>query len=252
MCKKSTRAHLLLPRGGPVGGPWGAVGGRANPDLCPQACAVALITVGVAAQLFLNQMVREGATSGSLVPVVIIAVGAFLFLVAFVGCCGACKENYCLMMTFAIFLSLIMLVEVAAGIAGYVFKNKVMSEFSKNFREKMQDYPKNNHTAEFLDRLQQKFQCCGADNYTDWVSIPSMGRDHVPDSCCRNSTPHCGEKFKVEDIYREGCVEKVGVWLRENVPVVTGVALGIAAVEALGVVLACCLVKSIRSGYEVM
>ncbi|KAI2566205.1 CD63 isoform 16, partial [Pan troglodytes] len=111
------------------------------------ACAVGLIAVGVGAQLVLSQTIIQGATPGSLLPVVIIAVGVFLFLVAFVGCCGACKENYCLMITFAIFLSLIMLVEVAAAIAGYVFRDKVMSEFNNNFRQQMENYPKNNHTA---------------------------------------------------------------------------------------------------------
>ena len=62
-------------------------------------CAVGLIAVGVATQLVLNQTMTRGATPSFLLPVVIIAVGAFLFLVAFVGCCGACKENYCLMIT---------------------------------------------------------------------------------------------------------------------------------------------------------
>ncbi|XP_006884486.1 PREDICTED: 23 kDa integral membrane protein-like [Elephantulus edwardii] len=75
------------------------------------ACAVGLIAVGVGAQVLLSQ-IKQGPTPGSLLPVVIIAVGAFLFLVALVGCCGTCKENYCLMITFVIFLSLIMLVEI--------------------------------------------------------------------------------------------------------------------------------------------
>lgn len=56
-----------------------------------------LITVGVAVQVALNQTITHEASS--LLPVVIIAVGAFLFLVALVGCCGTCKENYCLMIT---------------------------------------------------------------------------------------------------------------------------------------------------------
>lgn len=55
--------------------------------------------MGVAAQIFLNQAVSQGATAGSLLPLVVIAVGAFLFLVAFVGCCGTCKENNCLVIT---------------------------------------------------------------------------------------------------------------------------------------------------------
>ncbi|KAM5289081.1 CD63 antigen isoform 2-T2 [Ctenodactylus gundi] len=182
------------------------------------ACAVGLIAVGVVVQLDLNGTLTQGATARTLLPVVIIAVGAFLFLVAFVGCCGTCKENYCLMITFAIFLSLIMLVEVAVAIAGYVFR--------------------------------EKFKCCGAVNYTDWEKI--LAKDQVPDSCCVNVTVGCGTGFNVHLIYTQGCVEEIGTWLRKNVLLVAGIALGIAFVEVLGVVFACCLAKSIRSGYEVM
>uniref|UniRef100_A0A5F9CXZ7 CD63 antigen n=1 Tax=Oryctolagus cuniculus TaxID=9986 RepID=A0A5F9CXZ7_RABIT len=153
---------------------------------------------------------------------------------------------------FAIFLSLIMLVEVAAAIAGYVFRDKVMSEFNKDFRQQMQNYSTDNQTALILDRMQKDFTCCGAANYTDWATIPGMTRDRVPDSCCVNVTSGCGVKFNVKDIYVEGCVEKIGLWLRKNVLVVAAAALGIAFVEVLGIVFACCLVKSIRSGYEVM
>ncbi|XP_054446965.1 CD63 antigen [Pteronotus mesoamericanus] len=216
------------------------------------ACAVGLIAVGIAAQYVLSQTISQGATPGSILLVVIIAVGAFLFLVAIVGCCGACKENHCLMITFVIFLSLIMLVEVAAAIAGYVFRDKVVSEFNDDFRQQMKNYSKQNHTAFILDKMQENFKCCGAANYTDWENILLEPRGRVPDSCCINVTHNCGVNFKVKEIYTEGCVEKIGVWLRRNVLVVAAAALGIAFVEVLGIVFACCLVKSIQSGYEVM
>ncbi|KAF6339027.1 CD63 molecule [Rhinolophus ferrumequinum] len=212
------------------------------------ACAVGLIAVGIGAQLILSQTINQGV----MLPVVIIAVGAFLFLVAIVGFCGACKENYCLMITFVIFLSLIVLVEVAAAIAGYVFRDKVMSEFNKDFRQRMKNYPKQNHTASFLDRMQENFECCGAANYTDWETIPLEPKGRVPDSCCVNVTQGCGINFSVKEIHTEGCVEKIGVWLRRNILLVAAAALGIAFVEVLGIVFACCLVKSIQSGYEVM
>ncbi|KAM5289080.1 CD63 antigen isoform 1-T1 [Ctenodactylus gundi] len=213
------------------------------------ACAVGLIAVGVVVQLDLNGTLTQGATARTLLPVVIIAVGAFLFLVAFVGCCGTCKENYCLMITFAIFLSLIMLVEVAVAIAGYVFREKVVSEVNKDFQEQMRNYHQNS-TNTLLDKLQKKFKCCGAVNYTDWEKI--LAKDQVPDSCCVNVTVGCGTGFNVHLIYTQGCVEEIGTWLRKNVLLVAGIALGIAFVEVLGVVFACCLAKSIRSGYEVM
>ncbi|KAM6216034.1 CD63 antigen isoform 2-T2 [Rhynchocyon petersi] len=218
----------------------------------PAGLLLGLIAVGVGAQLVLNQTINQGITPGSLLPVVIIAVGAFLFLVALVGCCGACKENYCLMITFVIFLSLIMLVEVATAIAGYVLRDKVISEFKKNFQQQMQTYPKDNNTAIILDSMQKEFQCCGATNYTDWENIPLAPKGRIPDSCCVNVTQDCGIKFTEKDIYTKGCVEKIGGWLRSKMLVVAAAALGIAFVEILGIIFSCCLVKSIRSGYEVM
>lgn len=32
-------------------------------------------------------------------PLVLIIVGVIIFLVAFFGCCGACKENHCMIIT---------------------------------------------------------------------------------------------------------------------------------------------------------
>lgn len=209
------------------------------------------MAVGVGALMVFNQTVDQG-TASAVLPVVIIAVGVFLFLVAIVGCCGACQESYCLMVTFVIFLSLILLVEVATAIAGYVLRDKVKSEFNKDFRQHMKNYPKQNQTDVYLDKMQKKFNCCGADNYTDWQTVHQEPKNWVPDSCCVNVTAGCGVNFKVKDIHTEGCVEMIGAWLRSHVLVVAAAALGIAFVEVLGIIFACCLVKSIQSGYEVM
>ncbi|KAL6066313.1 hypothetical protein STEG23_033451 [Scotinomys teguina] len=209
------------------------------------ACAVGLIAIGVAVQVVLNQTITHETKPGSLLPVVINAVGTFLFLLAFVGRCGTCKENYCLMITFAIFLSLIMLVEVAVAIAGYVFRDKVESEFNKSFQQQMQNFLKDNKTALVLDGLQKEFGCCGTNNYTDWENITGMAKDRVPDSCCINITVGCGTDFKKPMIHTQGCVESIGTWLRKKILLVAAAALDIAFVEVLGVIFSCCLVKSI-------
>ncbi|EHA97968.1 CD63 antigen [Heterocephalus glaber] len=109
----------------------------------------------------------------------------------------------------------------------------------------MENYLKNNDTTAFLDKLQTQFECCGAANFTDWENIPGMGEGQVPDSCCVNNTKDCGSDTKEHPIYTKGCLEKIGNWLRKNVLLVAAAALGIAFVEVLGIVFACCLVKSI-------
>ncbi|KAG5193377.1 hypothetical protein JEQ12_019738 [Ovis aries] len=206
-------------------------------------CAVGLIAVGLGAKLDVNQTINQGATSESPVPVVIIAMGVCLLLVAFVGCYGACKEDFCLMIVLAICLSLILLAEVAAIIAGYMLKDKVMSESNKDFQQLIQNYPENNHMSSIMDRMQEHFTCCRATNYTDWEKILLMTKQ-VPGSYCVSITKGCGINFSIKEMHAEGCVEKTGIWLRSKVVIATG--LSIAFMEVLGIVFACCLVKTIR------
>ena len=55
----------------------------------------------------------------------LIIVGVIVFIVAFLGCCGAIKEHYCMVTTFAVLLSIIFILEVAAGALGLAYRKKV-------------------------------------------------------------------------------------------------------------------------------
>lgn len=64
-----------------------------------QICGLALIVVGILVQLGMhkNVMIKDPSASG--VPILLIAVGVVIFFIAFFGCCGAWKENYCMVTT---------------------------------------------------------------------------------------------------------------------------------------------------------
>lgn len=70
-----------------------------HPPPSLQLCGVALIVVGVLAQFALHNTYRIKDASASGVPIVIIGVGVVIFFIAFFGCCGAWKENYCMITT---------------------------------------------------------------------------------------------------------------------------------------------------------
>lgn len=61
-----------------------------------QLCGIALIVVGIMVQIALHNTYRIDDVSASGVPIVIIGVGVVIFFIAFFGCCGAWKENYCM------------------------------------------------------------------------------------------------------------------------------------------------------------
>ncbi|NXL54881.1 CD63 protein, partial [Podilymbus podiceps] len=216
-------------------------------------CGVALIAVGIYAQVALNKALAVSSASASGTPVAILVLGVIIFFISFFGCCGAWKESYCMVTTFAVLLSIIFLVEVAAAIAGYVFKDKVRSVLEDRLWDAMRQYGEDEALTEAVDELQMDFACCGVNNYTDWATIKRFKvNDTVPLSCCRVNSTSCNVHPSPATVYEKGCLQSIEAWMKKNILIVAAVALGIAFFEILGIIFACCLMKGIRSGYEVM
>ncbi|KAM3933637.1 CD63 antigen [Leptodactylus fuscus] len=214
-------------------------------------CGCALIGLGIflLVQMHNPQVFKNASTFGP--PIVIIAVGVVIFFISFFGCCGAAKENYCMVTTFAVLMVLIFLVEIAAAIAGYVYRNQLQQAFTDSITDGLKNYKNSTEVQKGIDDMQRDFKCCGAANSSDWRNYdPFKGTNQVPDSCCKTITKDCGKNATA--IYTEGCVSTIENLLKRNIGIVAGVALGIAFFEILGIVFACCLMKGIRSGYEVM
>ncbi|XP_072265135.1 CD63 antigen [Pyxicephalus adspersus] len=214
-------------------------------------CGIALIGLGIYVQIYLNKTLAIKSASASGAPIVLIAIGVIIFFISFFGCCGAAKENYCMVTTFAVLLVLIFLVEIAAAIAGYVFRNEVQDIYRDSFKVSMGKYSNSSSARDEIDEIQKAFHCCGANSSSDWRDYaPYTGSSTVPDSCCKEIKVGCGKDQA--NIYTTGCVQGIDEWIKRNVGIIAGVALGIAFFEILGIVFACCLMKGIRSGYEVM
>uniref|UniRef100_A0A8D0BP57 Tetraspanin n=1 Tax=Salvator merianae TaxID=96440 RepID=A0A8D0BP57_SALMN len=214
-------------------------------------CGIALIALGIYVQLELKNTLVITSASASGVPIVLIAVGVVIFFISFFACCGAAKENYCMVTTFAILLTVIFLAEIAAAIAGYIFKDQIQTVIDKEVREEMKMYKSDKDIAKVMDDLQKGYSCCGATNFTDWFEVTEFKNQTVPWSCCKNNTD-CTKKPTTDNVNNEGCVIKIEAWMKKHVVIVAAVALGIAFFELLGIIFACCLMKGIRKGYEVM
>ena len=46
-------------------------------------------------------------------PIFLMVVGGIIFVVAFLGCCGACRESKCLIQTYACLLAVIIVAQVS-------------------------------------------------------------------------------------------------------------------------------------------
>ncbi|XP_026800852.3 CD63 antigen isoform X2 [Pangasianodon hypophthalmus] len=216
-------------------------------------CGLAVIVVGVVVGATLSSLPEseQEASKGS--STVITVVGVVIFFIAFFGCCGAWKENYCMVTTFVILLSLVLITEILLSIGGYVLTNTMLVIMDEGLQEMISEYETNEEFKDGMDKMQQMLKCCGGVNVSDWADFQADGIS-VPDSCCRNITLNCGigAMNNGNEIYTRAC----GTALENLIKLVRcwfGVAaLVIAFIEILAVVFACTLMRGIHKGYEVM
>jgi CD63 antigen len=109
-----------------------------------QLAGLGLIIAGALVQTKFNAYFDFFGGQFSAAAILLIVVGSIIFIIGFFGCCGAYKENYCMVMTvcvllialcpvclflvihqFAVLLGLIFILEIAAGITAYVLRDKV-------------------------------------------------------------------------------------------------------------------------------
>ncbi|GAA6092165.1 CD63 antigen [Tachysurus ichikawai] len=217
-----------------------------------QLCGLALIIVGVLAQTAITNfsIIKQVASNAS--PIVIIVVGVVIFFIAFFGCCGAWKEDYCMVTTFVVLLSIIIIVEIGIAIAAYVLRNQLTNLVDTGIKEAIKNYTNPDFQKE-VDEMQKWLNCCGAVNSSDWMNY-KPDRNSVPDSCCKNFSNNCGNGAmnNATIINIEGCGEGLENFFKKNILWVGIAALVIAFIEILGLVFACALMRGIRKGYEVM
>lgn len=194
------------------------------------------------------------------VPVLLIVVGCVIFFITFFGCCGAVKENHCMTMTFSVLLAMIFIIEIGAGIAAYTLRGKLHTVIETNMEKGLLNYGKK--TASGVtgtwNIVQHELKCCGAQEYKDWVNATFSEKDDaVPDSCCKDDIEGCGKGvLKMDDagaaakVHTTGCLGKLESLVADNVATVGAVGVGIAIIQIIGVIFACCLARNIKSQYE--
>ncbi|KAJ8020102.1 CD63 antigen [Holothuria leucospilota] len=142
----------------------------------------------IAASFFLasrNEYHYFTGESGIAVAVALICVGVFIFLTGFFGCCGAMRENYCMLFTYAVIIFCLLLVQIAAGITGFVLRHEISDEIDKSMKNELMHYKNDTAVHEAYDDIQKGLKCCGASNYTDWFAPNILYGNHsVPESCC--------------------------------------------------------------------
>lgn len=91
---------------------------------------------------------------------------------------------------------------------------------------------------EVFNEIESNLKCCGLYEYKDY------GRESpVPTSCCRGPIvdESCGARKHPSNIYYDGCLKRIHNTARDELVLLSIVAIGFSFVEIFGLLFSCCL-----------
>lgn len=163
-------------------------------------------------------------------PILSIVLGSIIFVVAFFGCCGAIKENSCMLTTYTIFLIILCILQIALSSWCWATQKNLIDKAGV-YAQDVWDNRAKNPIA--LDSVQIAGHCCGLNGLADY----SGGA--LPASCCGSSSSNYS--CSSQDAYKTGCFEGFTHYFKQYTNWVVIYGYLIAAIELAGVILACCL-----------
>ncbi|NXS33341.1 TSN8 protein, partial [Pomatostomus ruficeps] len=208
-----------------------------------QVCGSIILGVSIWTRVSTTQQVNACSHTSTITLAginLLIAVGALIMVLGFLGCCGAIKESRCMLMLFFIGLLLIVILQLAVGITGAVNKSQIEAVFNltlsinvdalqsttgiyKDYQEEFQKFEKEN-------------KCCGLVNGPeDWgknFKNPSL---KICQCELETSSDLC-TKYQDRYIYKKPCGEVMMKIIKDNLVIIIAVAFGLAVIEILGLV----------------
>lgn len=185
---------------------------------------------------------------------ILIAFGAFVFLVGFCGCCGAIRSSKCLIGLYIAFLVIVFAGELAAGIYVAVYSNDASDKLDEGLTKSIKNnYKDGSKIASAWDVIQKELECCGGQGYKDydnssWIATQQDGV-LMPASCCKLGTDDKPTNLTLCQTattgyyWTEGCRDQIEDWIEDHSRILIGVGCGIAALEIIGLICAICFCR---------
>ncbi|XP_057204475.1 CD9 molecule a isoform X2 [Triplophysa rosa] len=168
---------------------------------------------------------------------ILIAAGALMMVVGFLGCCGAIQESPCMLGLFFFFLLVIFAVEVAAGIWGFSNQTKVIEDITAFYRQTYKNYQDTKQDAlkETLRLIQHGLNCCGPSGQ-DQEAIEET----------------CPKKEGLDVLITKTCPDAIDEVFNSKLHIIGGVGIGIGVIMIFGMIFSMMLCCAIRKTREIV
>lgn len=163
-----------------------------------------------------------------------------------------------MVLIFSVLLGIIFVLELAAGISGYVLRNDAQNLLETKLKETMATYKTDATISTLWDYTQREFTCCGTNSYTDWSLlndiVPLDGEytaPALPMSCCAMPSGQIGT-FKCVALngdtnrYADGCLTEFSNFISAHAVSLGAAGVIIAIIQFFGVLFACYIAREIK------
>ncbi|OWF54198.1 CD151 antigen-like [Mizuhopecten yessoensis] len=193
-----------------------------------------------------------GSSTFPIATFLLIATGAFILLSGILGCTGACVENRCCLVMYAVFLLLIFLIEAISGVLAYMYDGTIREELTRNLNKSMMEkYSFDPVFTKSVDDMQIEFKCCGAATFEDWkysrwLKADNETLNNTPESCCKTVGVNCAISTHPSNIQYDSCSLRLEQYTKSNLVLIGGIGLGLCCIQIFGIIFSCCLVRKIK------
>lgn len=214
---------------------------------------------------------------------ILIAAGAFIFIISFLGYCGAIKESRVLLTAYGLFIIIIILLQVTLIVVAAIYKVEAEKHSKKFLQHTITEHythkSQRNAVTLLWDFAMAELKCCGVEGSTDFVNAEefkkyandfaqqnNLKEQKLPEACCmlkpRNETNKNGGLFVPEDpncitvpsTYNShmliGCYDTIKSWITGNLNLVIGIAAAVIGLQILFIIFAFCLCKAVGHDHD--
>lgn len=229
------------------------------------AAGLAILTLGVWAQISLADYMLLSANRYPNAPLILLATGGAVTAWGFLGCLGVVANLPAVLKAYGFFQLAALVAGLAAGLSGLFYREDIAGGFRSGLQRAVGGYAEDEGRADALDGLQRALACCGAEGWRDWltsdwaiqrVTFPPDENGTsaaLPDSCCarrkgcknRPLPSDAAEGVEAAGIHPHGCFGKVFSLVNDNVFHIAATVLGLAFAQVGGIAMACLLANKL-------
>jgi len=199
---------------------------------------------------------------------ILLVVSFLIVIISFFGCCGAIKEDKCMLGTYFTLILAMFIVMVIGAVLGYSGDlEKTIKNPLKKALVNYQDNATEADPAQFAykgawNKVQEELKCCGVDDVTDWSGsdfywVPAAA--NKPLGCCMENQD--GNKLSEDEqmacrkteqapdsktYFFRGCYTMIKDQIESNQNTVVGVAVGVVIVMFLNMLFSFAMCTMVR------